>query len=103
MVRFGAISKSLIRSAKIGDMKSRFLDAHNSMVFNQVDSSEISRSDAERLQIITKEYEVENRDGFSPAQIQLLQVCEAKITEIAREILGDEVPLKTIESVQAQK
>jgi len=99
MVRFGAISKKIIRSAIIGDMKNRFKNVHNNIVFNQKDSEKISRLDAERFQIITKEYDSLNRSAFSSDQAELLRLCDSTTVKIAKEILGDEYSLKIIESV----
>jgi len=99
MVRFGAIDRNLITKAKIPDMKKRFEKAHNLIVFNQKDSSEIKREDAERFQIVTKHYSKMNRSIFSPEQKTLLTTCEMTTVDIVKQLINEETTFKTIESV----
>jgi hypothetical protein len=99
MVRFGAIDRNLITNAKIPDMKKRFEKTSNLIVFNQKDTSEIKREDAERFQIVTKHYSKVNRAIFSPEQKTLLKTCEITTVEIVKQLISEETTFKTIESV----
>jgi hypothetical protein len=103
MVRFNAIDKNLIARAKIIDMKKRFEKAQNVIVFNQKDSEEIPREDAERFQIVSKHYDRINRSIFSIDQKLLLKTCEAITVDIVKELIRDENNFKTIESILYSK
>jgi len=99
MVRFKAIDQNLITQANIRDMKKRFEKSENLIVFNQKESDEIPREDAERFQIVSKHYNKMNRKIFSPDQKLLLQICEATTVNIAKQLVGGDITFKTIESV----
>jgi len=103
MVQFNAIDKNLIRRARITDMKRRFEQAQNVIVFNQKDSEEIAREDAERFQIVSKHYDEINRSIFSSDQQLLLETCEAITIDIVKHLITDESNFKTIESVLYSK
>jgi len=103
MVRSNAIDKNLIVRARISDMKKRFEKAQNVIVFNQKDSEEIAREDAERFQIVSKHYEEINRSIFSSNQQLLLETCEATTVDIVKQLIRDENNFKTIESVLYSK
>jgi hypothetical protein len=99
MVRHKAIPEALIQAADIIDMKTRFLNSDNLIVFNQEDSHLISRDSAQRLQLITKQFGEVLRSDFSATQVELLVTCEENTVLIAGEILNSAGGLKSVETV----
>jgi len=99
MVKYGAISRKLIRAANLKDMKARFLRSNPRAVFNSNNVEHIKVEDAERFQLVTKEYEKVQRGAFTRAQRKLLETCEAEVLKVVQDLLPEIPHFKTIESI----
>lgn len=99
MVKYKVIPKKLINDADIAGMKALFEKASPNIVFNSMDIGQIRPEDAERFQIVSKEYQKIQRGAFTIAQKLLLETCENAVVGIVGKLLPHINKFKTVESV----
>jgi len=99
MVHIKAIPPELILAADIPQMKSIFKRVKAAIVFNAKPVEKIDPKKAERKQLVTKHYDLINRERFTEEQKGLLTYCEATVKEFIEKLLPAVEEFKMIESV----
>ena len=101
------VNKSLIDAAKTNSMKARFEDYPKVRIIkNNKGSHDRSEGIGERLQIITKTQDVEDREAlryFSRAQKNLLSACRNAVTKQAKKLLNTNEDIDLVETILLSK
>ena len=101
------VDKSLIDAAKTNSMKARFEDNPKVRIIkNNKGSHDRSEGIGERLQIITKTQDGEDRQAlryFSRAQKNLLSTCRDAVTKQAKKILNTDEGIDLVETILLSK
>ena len=107
MVVKNFVDKSLIDVAKTNSMKERFEDNPKvRIISNNKGSRDRSEGIGERLQIITKTQDGEDRVAlryFSRAQKNLLSACRDAVTKQAKRILNTDGDIELVETILLSK
>ena len=107
MVVKNFVDKSLIDVAKTNSMKERFEDNPKvRIISNNKGSRDRSEGIGERLQIITKTQDGEDRVAlryFSRAQKNLLSACRDAVTKQAKKILNTDGDIELVETILLSK